>query len=83
MGVEGEEVHNVGSRTNLNGNIQILKPEEEDTFKFDSFKESCEYISKRCKELEYDAVTFQNHTRVGIYNHWDSCEEEINEILIN
>ena len=83
MGVEGEEVHDVGSRTNLNGNIRILDKEEENTFKFDSFKESCEHISKRCNELGYDAVTFQNHTRVGHLNHWDSCEEEIDEILTN
>ena len=83
MGVVGEEIQNVGSRTNLKGNIQVLKPEEENTFKFSSFKESCEHISKRCEELGYDAVTFQNHTRVGVHNHWDSCKEEINEMLVN
>ena len=81
MGVENEELHKVGSRTNLNGNAQVLKPEEENTFKFDCFRESCEHISKRCEELGYDAVTFQNHTRVGVYNHWDSCKEEIDAIL--
>ena len=83
MGVKGEEIHGVGSRTNLKGNIQILDHEEENLFKFDSFKESCKYISKRCSELGYDAVTFQNHTRIGHLNHWDLCEKEIDEICTN
>ena len=81
MGVDGEEVHNIGSRTNLNGNIQIIPKKEESEFKFNSFKDSCAYIAKRCKELEWDAVTFQNHTRVGSENHKKSCLDEINEIL--
>ena len=47
MGVSTEVVHNFPSRTNLFGNVQILPKQEENTFSFNSFRESCEYISKR------------------------------------
>jgi len=65
MGVEGEELHNIGSRTNLMGNVQIIPKEEEARYRFDNFAESCRFISRRCAELGWDAVTFQNHTRIG------------------
>jgi len=80
-GVDGFEEHNIGSRTNLKGNVQILSREEESKFKFESFEESCKHISKRCEELGYDAVTFQNHTRIGSQKHREECEREISEIL--
>ena len=69
MGVTKEEVHNFPSRTNLYGNVQILPKEEESRFSFDSFTESCKHISKRCKEEGWAAVTFQNHTRIGVKEH--------------
>ena len=83
MGVTGEELHNIGSRTNLQGNVQILPQEEETNFSFDSFKESCKYISKRCNDCGWDAVTFQNHTRIGCNTHRERCEAEIDEIRSN
>jgi hypothetical protein len=81
MGVEGEIIHNFPSRTNLQGNVQILSNKEENKFSFKNFRESCEYISRRCAEEGWDAVTFQNHTRIGSEQHKIACEEEINEIL--
>jgi hypothetical protein len=83
MGVEGEEIQKVGSRTNLRGNVQVLPKEEENKFEFDSFKESCEYIAKRCAEVGWDAVTFQNHTRIGSKKHKEACLEEIDELFRN
>ena len=80
-GVAGLEEHNIGSRTNLNGNIQVIPREEERKFNFESFRDSCEHISKRCEQLGYDAVTFQNHTRIGHKKHIAECEREISEIL--
>tara|TARA_R110000824_G_scaffold353486_2_gene540647 strand:+ start:475 stop:1446 length:972 start_codon:yes stop_codon:yes gene_type:complete len=83
MGVDGEIIHNFPSRTNLNGNVQILSPEEGQTFSFDSFHESCKYIAQRCKEVGWDTVTFQNHTRIGSDAHKKTCETEIDGILAN
>ena len=83
MGVLGEEEHSVGSRTNLFGDVNILPREEEKAFSFQNFKDSCEHISKRCAEAGWDAVTFQNHTRVGHISHCDSLSKEVNEILKN
>tara|TARA_R110002020_G_scaffold72542_7_gene186662 strand:+ start:6534 stop:7505 length:972 start_codon:yes stop_codon:yes gene_type:complete len=83
MGVDGEIVHNFPSRTNLDGNVQVLSPEEEQTFSFESFGESCKHIAQRCKEVGWDSVTFQNHTRIGSDAHKKACEAEINEILAN
>ena len=81
MGVKSEIIHNVASRTNLDGNVHILSAQEELDFNFDSFLDSCTYISKRCKEQGWDAVTFQNHTRIGHEKHIGSCKREIDEIL--
>ena len=81
MGVEGEEIHSIGSRTNLFGNVHVLPKEEEMTFSFASFTESCRHIAQRCKENGWDAITFQNHTRIGSQQHRQTCEEEIHEIL--
>jgi len=81
MGVSGEEVHNIGSRTNLQGNVRVLSADEERKFSFPSFAESCAYISRRCAQQGWDAVTFQNHTRIGSGQHAKVCVEEINEIL--
>jgi len=69
MGVDGLMEHNYPSRTNLNGDIQILPIEEEKLFKFDTVVDSMEHIIKRCREEGYDSVTFQNHTRQGIDVH--------------
>lgn len=80
LGVTGESPENVGSRTNLNGNIQILSKEEESKFEFNSFTESFKHICKRCKELGYDSVTFANHTRIGTPEDRRRHEKEINEI---
>ena len=65
LGVDGYLDHNYPSRTNLNGEIRIIPREEELKFKFNNIKESMEFISEKCKELGYDAVTFQNHTRIS------------------
>tara|TARA_R100000664_G_C2760098_1_gene150770 strand:+ start:6516 stop:7481 length:966 start_codon:yes stop_codon:yes gene_type:complete len=81
MGVEGEDLHSIGSRTNLYGNVQILNKKEEESFSFPSFEEACRHISKRCKDMGWDAVTFQNHTRIGVEEHNNTCEREISEIL--
>lgn len=81
MGVPGEEMHSVGSRTNLQGNVQILPKEEENNFSFPSFEDSCRHISERCREIGWDAVTFQNHTRIGSSQHKESCQREVNELL--
>ena len=83
MGVSGEDIHAVGSRTNLKGNVQVIPKSEEATFQFGSFKESCSHIAKRCKELGWDAVTFQNHTRIGTQEDKQQHEKEINEIYPN
>ena len=83
MGVEGENILNFPSRTNLAGNVQIIPREEESKYNFDSFTESCEFISKRCAELGWDAVTFQNHSRIGSDEHKRLCKEEIDEIYRN
>lgn len=70
MGVEGTIDHNYPSRTNhKKEDVQIIPREEELTYKFDNIKDSIKYIIKRCKELGYDAVTFQNHTRDGMEKH--------------
>jgi hypothetical protein len=84
-GVQGEnlESNNAGSRTNLDGNIRILSREEEDKFSFDSFSDSCKYISKKCKQKGWDVVTFQNHTRIGSHEDRKRHESEIYEILSN
>ena len=79
MGVKGEIIHNFPSRTNLGGNKQILPIEEERGYSFASFKESCTHISNRCAELGWDAVTFQNHTRIGSDAHATACQEEIKQ----
>ena len=81
MGVKGEEIHDIGSRTNLFGNVQIIPKDEERGFSFNSFKQSCYHISKRCSELGWDAVTFQNHTRIGTQKHRQRCEEEISGLF--
>jgi glutamate synthase domain-containing protein 1 len=83
--VQGEnlESNNAGSRTNLDGNIRILSREEEDKFSFDSFSDSCKYISKKCKQKGWDVVTFQNHTRIGSHEDRKRHESEIYEILSN
>jgi|TARA_X000001388_G_scaffold25909_1_gene18121 hypothetical protein len=81
MGVLGEEMHSIGSRTNLYGDVHILSKDEESTFSFKNFKDSCEHISKRCAEVGWEAVTFQNHTRIGSKKHAETCVEEVNEIL--
>lgn len=83
MGVEGEQVHNIGSRTNLQGNVQIIPKEEENNFSFGSFTESCKHISTRCRELGWDAVTFQNHTRIGTENHKEMCQAEVDGLFKN
>ena len=83
MGVEGEDSHTIGSRTNLQGNIRILAEKEESRFQFDSFKDSCAYIANRCRELGWGAVTFQNHTRIGTQKDRLRHEKEIYEIRID
>jgi len=83
MGVKEEIVHNFPSRTNLSGNVQILTAEEEKDFSFETFKDSCEYISQRCKKEGWEVVTFQNHTRMGTDKHRNSCQVEVDEILAN
>jgi len=80
MGVDGEELHNIGSRTNLMGNVQIISKEEEANYRFDNFAESCRFISRRCAELGWDAVTFQNHGRIGSQKHNLSRKEELKEL---
>ena len=80
MGVEGEDLHNIGSRTNLMGNVQIIPKEEEVNYKFDNFAESCRFISKRCAELGWDAVTFQNHSRMGAKQHGLLRKKELKEL---
>ena len=80
LGVEGESLETVGSRTNLNGNVHILSKQEERYLLFNSFKESFEYICKRCTKLGYDSVTFQNHTRIGAKEDRLRHEKEIDEI---
>ncbi len=78
MGVEGTIDENRPSRTNLRRDIQIIPREEELTFKFDNVRDSIEYIIKRCKELGYDTVTFQNHTRDGHEKHKKLAIVELN-----
>ena len=77
MGVEGESLHSVGSRTNLDGNVDIIPTAEEQTFNFASFKDACLHISGRCAQLGWDMVTFQNHTRIGAKEDRRILEEEI------
>lgn len=81
MGVQGESLETVGSRTNLMGDVHILPKEEENKFSFESFSDSCKYIAERCRQEGWDAVTFQNHTRIGSNSHAANCESEIDEIL--
>ena len=78
-GVDGEVVHNIGSRTNLNGNVQVIDRLEEAKFSFATFQDSFKHIIQRCKHLGYDAVTFQNHTRIGSQQHRKNFEGEISE----
>ena len=74
LGVEGENLiktpygkYRGGSRTNMHGErVQIIPKEEEELFSFKTFKEAIIHVSSRCKELGWDAVTFQNHTREKI-----------------
>jgi hypothetical protein len=81
MGVAGEIIHNVGSRTNLHGNVFVLTNEEEKSISFDCFKDSCEYISKKCEERGWDTVTFQNHTRIGTQQHNEIYKKHIKDAL--
>ena len=82
MGVENEVIHNIGSRTNLQGNVQIIPKEEEAKHKLLLvLQNQCKHIAQRCKELGWDAVTFQNHTRIGTDKHKQVCLDEVNEIL--
>lgn len=83
LGVKNESTEIFSSRTNLEGNVQILPQEEENKFSFNSFKESFEYICNRCAEKGWDTVTFQNHTRIGGEEDRTRHEKEINEICIN
>ena len=80
LGYKGEDLQNVGSRTNLDGDIQILDPELEKTFQFDSAKEAIANTINYLKETSWDAVTFQNHQRIGSQNHHANCREEIERI---
>ena len=64
LGVQGENLLKAGSRTNTDRKpVQIIPKEEEDLFSFKTFKESIIHVSDRCKELGWDAVTFQDHSR--------------------
>lgn len=68
IGVEGCDNKSYLSRT-TNGKKQIIPINIEQKFNFKNVKEALIYLSKKCKELGYDTVTFQNHTRIGHKNH--------------
>ena len=77
LGVDGTIDHNYPSRTNLSGDIRVIQREEELTFKFDNIRDSMKHIMKRCKDLGYNAITFQNHTRIGFEDHKKILMEQI------
>ena len=79
LGYEGENLEPYGSRTNLEGNIQILDPELEKTFKFKFAKEAILNTIEYVKKLPWDAITFQNHQRISSKSHRQICEKEIEE----
>ena len=80
LGYEGENIENVKSRTNLMGNVQVLNPELEKTFNFDSTKDAIAHTIKCIKDTnQWDVVTFQNHQRMGIDLHNDHMEKTIKE----
>ena len=69
------------SRTNLNGNrIQIINPDIEKKFNFNSVPEAIAYISEQCKKIGYDTITFQNHQRIGHTKHVEINTKYINKI---
>ncbi len=84
LGYSGENVENIGSRTNLNGNQQILDPNLEKTFNFESPRDAIENTIYEIEKLgKWDAVTFQNHQRIGAAEDRRRHEKEINEIHTN
>tara|TARA_R110000851_G_scaffold316061_1_gene478934 strand:- start:110 stop:1069 length:960 start_codon:yes stop_codon:yes gene_type:complete len=80
LGVKGLIETTAKSRTNLYGDVQILDPAEEKDFNFDTAKEAMEHITVRCRQLGWDAVTFQNHTRTGVDAHKQINAEYINNV---
>ena len=82
LGIPGETLHAVGSRTNLNGNVYVIPREEETKFKFETTKKALNHISKRCGELGYDSVTFQNHTRIGTKTHEEENLSNLTNLIL-
>ena len=81
LGYEGEDLQDVNSRTNLYDDAQILSPDLEKTFKFDSAKDAIINTINHIKKTEWEVVTFQNHQRIGSKTHHNKCREEISQIL--
>ena len=74
-GNENESFH-VGSRTNDDQHIKTMNEYPE----FDTLEESFEYAIHNSRELGYDSVTFQKHTRQGIEEYKKDSENYIMEI---
>jgi len=71
-----QEHHTIGSRTNDDQHIRIM--EEDDVPEFENVNDSFLYVINRCKELGYDSVTFQKHTRQG---HEDYKKDSLDYIM--
>tara|TARA_R110001583_G_scaffold36124_34_gene119193 strand:+ start:908 stop:1846 length:939 start_codon:yes stop_codon:yes gene_type:complete len=71
------ESHTIGSRTNDDVHIRIMG---EDVPSFEDIQESFDFCINRCKELGYDSITFQKHTRQGIEGYKQDSENYIMEV---
>ena len=72
---DDQEYHTIGSRTNDDQHIRII--DESDVPDFENVEESFLYAINRCRELDYDSVTFQKHTRQGLEEYKRDGEKYI------
>ena len=73
---DDQEHHTIGSRTNDDQHIRII--DESDVPDFENVEESFLYAINRCRELDYDSVTFQKHTR---QDHDDYRKDSLDYIM--
>ena len=76
LGGNENETYHIGSRTNDDQHIKTMGEYP----KFKTLEESFEYAIHNSRELGYDSVTFQKHTRQGIDEYKKDSEDYIMEV---
>ena len=59
LGVDGFHSENIGSRTNLHGDIKIFSDDEVSKFKFDNIRDAFSHIASRVADKGWDSITFR------------------------